>query len=64
MSLAKGIELNTLMRMSQVAVRTTKQPFFFFLLACALYWIMCILSEIVLARMEARANRGIVRAQA
>jgi len=25
---------------------------------------MCILSEIVLARMEARANRGIVRAQA
>lgn len=63
-SMVSVITLGELMRMSQVAVRTTKQPFFFFLLACALYWIMCILSEIVLARMEARANRGIVRAQA
>lgn len=63
-SMVSVITLGELMRMSQVAVRTTKQPFFFFLLACAIYWIMCILSEIVLARMEARANRGIVRAQA
>lgn len=63
-SMVSVITLGELMRMSQVAVRTTKQPFFFFLLACAIYWVMCVLSELILSRMEARANRGIVRARA
>lgn len=63
-SMVSVITLGELMRMSQVAVRTTKQPFFFFLLACAIYWLMCVASEIILSRMEARANRGIVRANA
>lgn len=61
-SLVSVITLGELMRMSQIAVRTTKQPFFFFLVACLIYWLFCILSEIVLARMERHANRGIVRA--
>lgn len=63
-SMVSVITLGELMRMSQVAVRTTKLPFFFFLLACLIYWLMCIASEIILARMETRANRGISRARA
>jgi polar amino acid transport system permease protein len=63
-SLVSVITLGELMRMSQVAVRTTKEPFFFFLVACAIYWVMCVLSEVILARMEMRANRGIIRARA
>jgi len=61
-ALVSVIALDDLMRMTQVAVRTTKQPFSFLLLACCIYWVMCILSEIVLARMEKHANRGVRRA--
>lgn len=61
-ALVSVIALDDLMRMTQVAVRTTKQPFTFFLVACLIYWAMCVLSEIVLARMEKRANRGVRRA--
>jgi polar amino acid transport system permease protein len=50
------------MRMTQVAVRSTRQPFTFFLAACLIYWGLCVLSEIVLARLETRANRGVRRA--
>jgi polar amino acid transport system permease protein len=61
-SLVSVITLGELMRQSQIAVRTTKEPFFFFLLACAIYWVMCAVSEVVLEAMERRANRGVVRA--
>jgi polar amino acid transport system permease protein len=61
-ALVSVIALDDLMRMTQVAVRTTKQPFTFFLLACLIYWAMCVVSEIVLARMEKHANRGVRRA--
>ena len=50
------------MRMTKVAVGVTKQPFTFYLLACLIYWVMCVLSELVLYWMERRANRGIRRA--
>lgn len=63
-SMVSVITLGELMRMSQVAVRTTKLPFFFFLVACVIYWAMCIASELILARMETHANRGIARARA
>jgi len=63
-SMVSVITLGELMRMSQVAVRTTKEPFFFFLVACAIYWVMCVLSEVILAKMETRANRGIIRVAA
>ena len=39
----------------------TKQPFTFYLLACLVYWALCVLSEVVLNHMERRANRGIQR---
>lgn len=61
-ALVSVIALDDLMRMSKVAVGVTKQPFTFYLAACLLYWIMCLLSEFVLAKMERRANRGIRRA--
>jgi polar amino acid transport system permease protein len=61
-SLVSVIALNDLMRMTKVAVGVTKQPFTFYLAACLLYWIMCLLSEVVLEKMEHRANRGIRKA--
>ncbi|NRB20392.1 MAG: ABC transporter permease [Rhodobacteraceae bacterium] len=60
-ALVSIIALNDLMRMTKVAVGVTKQPFTFYLVACLIYWAMCVLSELVLARMERRANRGIRR---
>jgi polar amino acid transport system permease protein len=61
-ALVSVIALDDLMRMTQVAVRSTKQPFTFFLAACLIYWALCVISEIVLARLEKRANRGVRRA--
>jgi polar amino acid transport system permease protein len=61
-ALVSVIALDDLMRMAKVAVGVTKQPFTFYLAACLLYWIMCLLSEVVLEKMERRANRGIRRA--
>ncbi|MCK0138647.1 ABC transporter permease [Aliiroseovarius sp. F47248L] len=61
-ALVSVIALSDLMRMTKVAVGVTKQPFTFYLAACLIYWAMCVLSEIVLAHMERRANRGIRRA--
>ncbi len=40
----------------------TKQPFTFYLTACLIYWALCIVSELVLAQLERRANRGVRRA--
>ncbi|QDI76058.1 MULTISPECIES: ABC transporter permease [Leisingera] len=61
-ALVSVIALDDLMRMTKVAVGVTKQPFTFYLMACLIYWAMCVLSELVLAQMERRANRGIRRA--
>lgn len=61
-SLVSIIALSDLMRMTKVAVAFTKQPFTFYLTACLIYWAMSVLSEVILARMEKRANRGIRRA--
>jgi len=61
-ALVSVIALDDLMRMTKVAVGVTKQPFTFYLLACLIYWALCLLSEVVLAHMERRANRGVRRA--
>lgn len=61
-ALVSVIALDDLMRLTKVAVGVTKQPFTFYLVACLIYWIMCLGSELVLERMESRANRGIRRA--
>ena len=60
-ALVSIIALDDLMRMTKVAVGVTKQPFTFYLLACLVYWALCVLSEVVLNHLERRANRGIRR---
>lgn len=60
-ALVSVIALDDLMRASKVAVGVTKKPFTFYLVACLIYWLMCLASEYVLQRMEARANRGVRR---
>jgi polar amino acid transport system permease protein len=61
-ALVSVIALDDLMRMTKIAVGVTKQPFLFYLAACCVYWGMCVVSEVALAQMERRANRGIRRA--
>ncbi len=61
-ALVSIIALDDLMRMTKVAVGVTKQPFTFYLAACLVYWALSVASELVLARMEKRANRGVRRA--
>ena len=60
-ALVSIIALDDLMRAGYVAVRFTKEPFTFYLTICIVYWLLCLSSEFVLARMEARVNRGISR---
>lgn len=61
-ALVSVIALDDLMRATKVAVGVTKQPFTFYLAACLIYWLLCLGSELVLTRLEARANRGVRRA--
>lgn len=60
-ALVSIIALDDLMRMTKIAVGVTKLPFTFYLIACLIYWGMCILSEIALGRLEARSNVGVRR---
>jgi polar amino acid transport system permease protein len=61
-ALVSVIALDDLMRMTKIAVGVTKQPFVFYLVTCCIYWAFCVLSEVILAAMEKRANRGVRRA--
>ncbi len=60
-ALVSIIALNDLMRMTKVAIAFTKLPFTFYLTACLIYWAMSVVSELILAKMEKNANRGIRR---
>lgn len=57
-SLVSVIALNDLLRMTSVAVGTTKQPFFFYLVACILYLVMSIISSFGISAIERWAERG------
>ncbi|MDA7087218.1 ABC transporter permease subunit [Pseudomonas sp. SA3-5] len=57
-ALVSVIALSDLMRMANIAVGSTKRPFLFFLVVCLAYWLVCLLCEWLLARMERRASRG------
>lgn len=57
-SLVSVIALNDLLRQTQVAVGVTKEPFFFYLIACLIYLAFTLVSSAGLNRLEARANRG------
>ena len=60
-SLVSVIAINDLMRQTAIAVGVTKQPFFFYLVACGIYLVFSMLSSAVFTKAEARANRGLKR---
>ncbi|WP_029353741.1 ABC transporter permease [Bosea sp. 117] len=60
-SLVSVIAINDLMRQTAIAVGVTKQPFFFYLVACLIYLVFSMLSSAVFVRLEARASRGFKR---
>ncbi|MBV6657352.1 MAG: ABC transporter permease [Devosiaceae bacterium] len=57
-SLVSVIALNDLLRQTQVAVGVTKEPFFFYLIACLIYLFFTLISQVGVNRLEAQANRG------
>jgi polar amino acid transport system permease protein len=57
-SLVSAVALNDLLRMTSVAVGTTKQPFFFYLIACLLYLAMAIVSSFAITAIERWAERS------
>jgi polar amino acid transport system permease protein len=57
-SLVSVIALNDLLRMTNIAVGATKQPFFFYLVALLIYLVLSIISSIGLSKLETRFSRG------
>jgi polar amino acid transport system permease protein len=57
-SLVSVIALSDLLRQTNVAVGVSKEPFFFYLLACLIYLTMSILSGLVLQALEAWTYRS------
>lgn len=55
------ISLADILRQTGVAVRVTKQPFFFYAIACLLYLTLAILSSVVLQYVDRWAKRSEVR---
>jgi polar amino acid transport system permease protein len=62
-SLVSVIAFTDLMRVTNVAVGVTKQPFMFYLVCCLLYLAMAVASSFVIDWLEARASRGLARAR-
>lgn len=60
-SLVSVIALNDLLRETQVAVGVTKEPFFFFAVACGIYLVLSIISTAGLMRIEAWADKPLKR---
>jgi polar amino acid transport system permease protein len=57
-SLVSVIALNDLLRMTSVAVGTTKQPFFFYFVACLIYLLFSIVSSFGIGAIERWSERG------
>lgn len=60
-SLVSVIALNDLLRQTSVAVRATKEPFLFYLVACLIYLAMSMISSVGIARIERWSARGMHR---
>ncbi len=57
-SLVSVIALNDLLRMTSIAVGTTKQPFFFYFVACMIYLAFSIVSSFGINAIERWSERG------
>jgi len=57
-SLVSVIALTDLIRQTKIVVGATKEPFFFYLIACLLYLAMAIISSFGLTALEKWSNRG------
>jgi polar amino acid transport system permease protein len=57
-ALVSVITLNDLLRQTQVAVSSTKEPFFFYAVACLIYLLMSVISSAGIWRVNAWASRG------
>lgn len=57
-ALVSAVSLSELMRQTNLAVATTKQPLFFYAITCGIYLVMSLLSGRFLALLERWANRG------
>jgi polar amino acid transport system permease protein len=57
-SLVSVIAMNDLLRMTSVAVGTSKQPFFFYFVACMIYLAMSIVSSFGIRALERWTARG------
>ena len=60
-SLVSVIALNDLLRETSVAVRATKEPFLFYLVACLLYLVMSIISSLGIVGIERWSEKGLRR---
>jgi len=57
-SLVSVIALTDLLRQTRIVVGATKEPFFFYLIACLLYLVMAVVSSIGQTALENWSNRG------
>jgi len=60
-ALVSVIALDDLLRKTNIAVGATKEPFFFYFVACMIYLVMSIISSIGIDRINAWAQRGEAR---
>jgi polar amino acid transport system permease protein len=60
-ALVSVITLNDLLRQTSVAVGSTRQPFFFYAVACLIYLTMSMLSSIGIWRIHVWSSRGLKR---
>jgi polar amino acid transport system permease protein len=57
-ALVSAIALEDLLRMTSVAVGNTKEPFFFYFVACMIYLVMSIVSSFGVTALERWSERG------
>ncbi len=60
-ALVSVIGLSDIMRQTNIASRTTKEPFFFFGVACLLYLVLALISSVGLNKIDTWTRRGEAR---
>ncbi len=60
-ALVSVITLNDLLRQTTVAVASTKQPFFLYVVACLIYLLLSVAASAGIWRVDVWASRGVVR---